>query len=100
MLYKGNSSAEEKEQEQGGVITLCLRVLFIVLLAMSVLFLYLMQRVKSRELDQEFTRLKQQQAEAVKNLNQLDLRIEQLKKPERIKPLARELLGMQERETR
>ena len=94
-LYRGESM-----KEHGGVVSLCLKVLFIVLLAMSVLFLYLMQRVKSRELDQEFARLKQQQAEAVKNLNQLDWRIEQLKKPERIKPLARDVLGMYDREPR
>jgi len=84
--------------EGGGVVGLCLRVVFVVLLAMSVLFLYLMQRIKSRELDQEIARLKQEQAEAVKNLNRLDWRIEQLKSPERIKLVAREVLGMQERE--
>jgi cell division protein FtsL len=93
-LYKGF------EEEHGGVVSLCLRVLFVVLLAMSVLFLYLMQRVKSRELDQEITRLRQQQTEAVKNLNLLDSRIGQLKGPERIKPLARDVLGMHDREHR
>jgi len=66
-------------------------------LAMSLLFLYLMQRVKSRELDREIALLKSEQAEAVKSLNQLDVRIERLKSPERIVPLARDLLGMRER---
>jgi cell division protein FtsL len=93
-LYRGI------EEKHWGVISVCLKVLFIVLLAMSVLFLYLMQRVKSRELDQDIARLKQAQADAVQNLNQLDWRIEQLKSPERIKPLARDVLGMQDREHR
>jgi cell division protein FtsL len=85
-------------EKRGEVIGLCLRVLFLVLLVMSVFFLYLMQRVKSRELDQEIARLKQERAEAVKSLNQLDWRIEQLKSPERIKVFARDVLGMWERE--
>ena len=90
----------EIRKEREGIVGLCLKVLAIVLLAMAVLFLYLMQRVKSRELDQELAQLKQQQAEAVKNLNQLDWRIEQLKSPERIKPIARDSLGMWDREHR
>lgn len=76
------------------IFTSCLRALLVIVLAMSLLFLYLMQRVKSRELDREIALLKSEQAEAVKNLNQLDVQIERLKSPERIVPLARELLGM------
>ncbi len=79
------------------VFASCLRALLVVVLAMSLLFLYLMQRVKSRELDREIALLKSEQAEAVKSLNQLDVRIERLKSPERIVPLARDLLGMRER---
>ncbi|MDR2733599.1 MAG: cell division protein FtsL [Spirochaetota bacterium] len=93
MIPRAHTHPEEKS-----VLRLCLRVLCIVLLVMSVLFLFLMQRIKSRELDQEIARLKQEQAEAIKNLNQLDWRIEQLKSPERIKSLAQDVLGMQERE--
>jgi len=84
--------------ENKSVARLCLRVVCIVLLVMSVLFFFLMQRVKSRELDQEIARLKQEQAEAIKDLNQLDSRIEQLKSPGRILPIAKDVLGMQERQ--
>jgi cell division protein FtsL len=79
------------------VLASCLRALLVVLLVMSLLFLYLMQRVKSREMDRDISLLKTEQAEAVKALNQLDAHIERLKSPERIVPLARELLGMRER---
>jgi cell division protein FtsL len=80
------------------VVRLCLRIVCVVLLVMSVLFLFLMQRVKSRGLDQEIARLKQEQAETIKDLNQLDSRIEQLKSPGRILPIAKDVLGMQERQ--
>ncbi|HPN83148.1 MAG TPA: hypothetical protein PLM00_07120, partial [Spirochaetota bacterium] len=64
---------------------------------MALLFMYLLQRVKSRELERDISNLKTEQAEAVKALNLLDARIEQLKSPERIVPLARDFLGMREK---
>lgn len=84
--------------QQRGVLRVCLRALALVVLVMSVLFLYMMQRVRSRELDRDISRLRQEQAEAVKELNRLDCRIEKLKSPDRIMPLARSLLGMTERD--
>ncbi len=86
-----------QQSETRTILASCLRALILVVLAMALLFMYLLQRVKSRELERDISNLKTEQAEAVKALNLLDARIEQLKSPERIVPLARDLLGMREK---
>lgn len=71
-----------------------IKIFLLILFIGGVSFLCLLQRVRSRELDLEVARLNTERANLIKDLNQLDYRIEQLKAPERIIPLAKEQLGM------
>ena len=70
-----------QQSETRSILASCLRVLVVVVLAMTLLFMYLLQRVKSRELERDISSLKTEQAEAVKALNQLDARIDSSRVP-------------------
>lgn len=73
------------------------RIMVLIFFIAGVVFLCLLQRVRARDLDQEIRHLKKERARLVKRINKLDFRLEQLKRPERIIPLAKKLLGMEER---
>ena len=84
--------------EDKPVVMEFLRIFLLVLFVGGISFLCLLQRVRSRELDFEITRLNSKRADVIKEINELDYRIEQLKSPGRIIPLAEEKLGMKRRE--
>lgn len=71
-----------------------LRYLGIALLVGGVLFLYLRQKVAGRELGLEISQLKKDKAEVIKEINRLDVVLEQLKSPARVIPYAERELGM------
>ncbi len=84
----------QTRQEDRMVIKDFLKILLLVLFVGGVSFLCLLQRVRSRDLDFEIDQLNARRAGLIKEINQLDYRIEQLKMPERIIPLAKDKLGM------
>jgi cell division protein FtsL len=72
-----------------------LRTLFLIVFISAVLFLFLLQRVRSRELTLREGELLARQQEIFRLMNRLDFEIERLKAPERIISLAERSLGMQ-----
>lgn len=71
-----------------------MRVVLFVAVAGGVGFLYLRQKVQGRELKGDLRRLRSERTRLVKQINRLDARIERLRSPGRIIPLAKKRLKM------
>jgi len=77
-----------------GILKEFARIFILIFSISCVSFLYLLQQVRGRDVSLEVVRLKKKRAEIVKKINQLDYRIERLKTPDRIIPLAERILKM------
>lgn len=82
------------EKENKFIIRKFIKVVSFSLLVFGVCFLYLLQKVRGRELDSQIQILHLKKAALIKKINFIDFQIERLKSPERIIRLAEKKLKM------